>query len=118
MNKFIFLQLNEINFDILKKYLEDDKNHLKNFDKIQSSFKFCETFAEKEYNQLEPWIQWVSVFTGKKYSEHKIFRLGDIVLNNNLKQIFENIRGRRVESWCNRTNECRKSTKETIIFHS
>ena len=28
-------------------------------------------------------------FTGKKYSEHKIFRLGDIVLNNNLKQIFE-----------------------------
>lgn len=89
MNKFIFLQLNEINFDILKKYLEDDKNHLKNFDKIQSSFKFCETFAEKEYNQLEPWIQWVSVFTGKKYSEHKIFRLGDIVLNNNLKQIFE-----------------------------
>ena len=25
----------------------------------------------------------------KKYSEHKIFRLGDIVLNNNLKQIFE-----------------------------
>ena len=89
MNKFIFLQLNEINFDILKKYLEDDKNHLKNFDKIQSSFIFCETFAEKEYNQLEPWIQWVSVFTGKKYSEHKIFRLGDIVLNNNLKQIFE-----------------------------
>ena len=91
MSKFIFLQLNEINFDILKKYLKENKKKLKNFDKIQSSFKYCETFAEQNYNQLEPWIQWVSVFTGKKYSEHKIFRLGDIVLNNEIKQIFETL---------------------------
>ena len=61
-------------------------------------------------------FKWVSVFTGKKYSEHKIFRLGDIVLNNNLKQIFEILEAEGLKDWCNRTNECRKSTKETIIF--
>ena len=27
---------------------------------------------------LEPWIQWVSIYTGKRANEHKIFRLGDI----------------------------------------
>ena len=27
---------------------------------------------------LEPWIQWVSIYTGKFAEQHKIFRLGDI----------------------------------------
>lgn len=89
MKKFIFLQLNEINFEILKKYIKKNKIKLRNFEYIQSSFKYCETFAEQKYDLLEPWIQWVSVFTGKQFSEHKIFRLGDIVYNKNLKQIFE-----------------------------
>ena len=38
---------------------------------------------------LEPWIQWVTVQTGKSYAEHKVFRLGDIVEHPDLIQIFE-----------------------------
>ena len=34
------------------------------------------TKAELIYENLEPWIQWPSVHTGKTYDEHKIFRLG------------------------------------------
>ena len=46
--------------------------------------------AESEYDHLEPWIQWVSVHTGKEYSEHNIFMLGDFV-NSKEKQFFEQV---------------------------
>ena len=36
------------------------------------------TNSEEEYKLLEPWVQWVSVYTGKRPNDHKIFRLGDI----------------------------------------
>ena len=89
MKKKIFIQLNEINFEIVNKYLKNYKLKIKNFHKITSTFKSFETYGEESYHELEPWIQWVSVFTGKKYAEHKIFRLGDIVNNKDVNQIFE-----------------------------
>jgi hypothetical protein len=33
------------------------------------------TESEPEYENLEPWVQWPSVHTGKTYDEHKVFRL-------------------------------------------
>ncbi len=72
--KLILISLNELNFDILKKYLA--KYNLKNFKKIID--RIAETESEKEYEKLEPWIQWPSVYTGLKADDHKIFRLGDI----------------------------------------
>ena len=48
------------------------------------------TSSEKEYDNLEPWIQWPSVHTGKTYSEHKVFRLGDFV-NSSDEQFFEKV---------------------------
>ena len=81
--KLILIQLNEINFDILKKY---DASKLKNFNKIINGI--IVTYSEKKAFLLEPWIQWVSVYTGKTASEHEIFRLGDVV-NKEVKQIFE-----------------------------
>ena len=83
MKKLLFLQFNEINFDILKKY---DVSELKNFNKILNDLK--ETYSEKKHELLEPWIQWVSVYTGKTATEHGIFRLGDTVNKEN-NQIFE-----------------------------
>lgn len=82
----IFVQLNEINFDIVQKYLS--KHDLPAFKHIMLEFERYETFAEQDYKNLEPWIQWVSIHTGKTYSEHGVFRLGDIV-NTKPKQIFE-----------------------------
>ena len=49
-----------------------------------------ETSSENNYDFLEPWIQWPSVHTGYEFSEHKIFRLGDIV-KSDFPQIFEKI---------------------------
>ena len=76
MNKkrLIFLSLNELNFDYLKKYLKF--KDLKNFKII--SDKIVDTKSEQEYKMLEPWIQWPSIYTGKKANQHNIFRLGDI----------------------------------------
>jgi len=38
---------------------------------------YARTLSEEVYEHIEPWIQWVSVHTGKSYAEHKVFRLGD-----------------------------------------
>ena len=84
--KLILVELNEINFDVVKLYLNKGES-LPGFSKIIKD-GIIETSSEKEYNQLEPWIQWPSIHTGKNYNEHQIFRLGDMV-NSSQKQIFE-----------------------------
>lgn len=74
----IILQMNEVNFAIVQKYI--DKGYLPGFNRLlNSDFAFFETESEPVYEQLEPWIQWVSFYTGKSYKEHKIFHLGDYV---------------------------------------
>ena len=70
------IQLNEINFDYLKKhYLE--KYPFPGFKKVLSEFDMQITHAEDKYELLEPWIQWVSIYSGKKFDEHRVFHLGD-----------------------------------------
>ena len=88
MQKLIFLELNEINFEYVEYYTQ--KGLLKNFKKIIDTHGCSETTSEKNYDELEPWIQWPSVRTGLSYSEHGIFRLGDIV-DSNIKQHWEKI---------------------------
>ena len=85
--KLIFIQLNEVNLDFVKKY-----GSKFNFKFFNNSFfeRLKKTYSEKEYHLLEPWIQWVSIHTGKTAEEHKVFRLGDIK-NLYQEQIFENI---------------------------
>jgi hypothetical protein len=88
-NKTILLGLNELNFDYIKFYII--KGLLPNFKKIFDIQPPIETVSEKEYKLLEPWVQWVTIHTGKSYDEHKVFRLGDIVNNPELSQIFEEL---------------------------
>ncbi len=86
--RLTLLELNEINFEIVKKYLDSGSN--------LPSFKYLidkgmlETNSEDIYENIEPWIQWPSVHTGKTFSEHGIFRLGDIV-NSKEEQVFEKV---------------------------
>lgn len=85
--KLILLELNEINFDVVEQYVFADANRypaLKNLLSVARIRTSCET----QYKELEPWIQWVSVHTGKTFSEHGVFRLGDIV-GSQVPQIFE-----------------------------
>jgi hypothetical protein len=88
-NKTILLGLNELNFDYIKFYI--DQGLLPNFKKIFEIQPPIETVSENEYNLLEPWVQWVTIHSGKSYKEHNIFRLGDIVNNPKLSQIFEEL---------------------------
>ena len=61
---------------------------------VRNTYKSFDTFAEDKYENLEPWIQWVSVNLGKDFNEHNVFRLGDIVNFPNERQIFEKIEDR------------------------
>jgi hypothetical protein len=89
MNKTILLGLNELNFDYIKFYI--NQGVLPNFEKIFEIQKPIETVSEQGYKLLEPWVQWVTIHTGKTFEEHKVFRLGDIVNNPELSQIFEEL---------------------------
>jgi len=108
--KFLLIQLNEINFDIVDRYIKiSKKNKFPNLKKLKNTFKFFETHSEKKYVNLEPWIQWASVNLGKNYSDHQIFRLGDITNHPKVTQIFEKIerKGFKVGAICPMNTENR-----------
>lgn len=85
--KLILLELNEINFEYVAEYVQS--HQLPSFKKILEG-NFSETKSESNYEELEPWIQWVSAHTGKSLAEHRVFRLGDII-NSSEDQIFEKV---------------------------
>jgi len=84
----MLIELNEINFDAVRFYVDQGVS-LPGFSKVLNHDMLL-TEAEVEYEQLEPWIQWPSVHTGKTFAEHKVFRLGDIT-NCKDDQLFEKI---------------------------
>ena len=63
----VLIELNEVNLELAKNYV--DKLGLKTFSQILGSSKSAtqlkKTTSEAEYANLEPWIQWPSVHTGK-----------------------------------------------------
>lgn len=85
----ILIELNEINFDVVQDYISAEPNRFPGLKKLLDCHRI-RTSSETEYEQLEPWIQWVSVHTGKTYDEHRVFRLGDIV-DSKQPQIFEQL---------------------------
>lgn len=87
--RLILLELNEVNFDLVKKYVEVEVSRFPGLARL-FKLKMVNSLAEENYDELEPWIQWPSVHTAKTYSEHQIFRLGDVV-NSECPQIFEMI---------------------------
>lgn len=68
-----FLQLNEFNFDLISRYAEGTE--LKNFRRIIESGVQEQNLSEAG-SDLEPWIQWVNIYTGKNSANHGVFRLG------------------------------------------
>lgn len=90
-NDTIFLQLNELNFELLRKYIEGGLR-LPSFEKILS-WKGVTLASETRYELLEPWIQWTSINTGKAYEEHRVFRLGD-VKNTELRTFYNDLEER------------------------
>lgn len=84
----LFLELNEVNFEFVEAYVA--RGHLPNFESFFSQHGFAETSSESDYDELEPWIQWVTAHTGMPLAEHGIFRLGDIT-RADIEQIWERL---------------------------
>tara|TARA_A100001015_G_scaffold321537_1_gene452828 strand:+ start:5630 stop:6940 length:1311 start_codon:yes stop_codon:yes gene_type:complete len=110
--KLLFIQLNEINFDFISSYLLKGKE-LPNFKKIVNEISVTE--SETEYQNLEPWIQWVSIFTGKKFKEHNIFRLGDIV-NHDYIQLYEELEKKGYSVGAISPMNCKNNLKKSEYF--
>ncbi len=85
--KLILLELNEVNFDVVKCYLEKSPGKYPWLEKLTKCANI-RTSAEEKYEELEPWIQWVSVHTGLSFDDHRVYRLGDIV-GSKVPQFFE-----------------------------
>jgi hypothetical protein len=95
MGQVLFFEMNEVIFPYLEKYIS--QGHLPTFAKLFREYGYVETSSEERFSDIEPWIQWVSVRTGKTFKEHGVFRLGDMVAAD-CQQIWEHLeeRGFRV----------------------
>jgi hypothetical protein len=82
----LLFELNEVNFDFVKCY--GAKGQLPYLNAVAARHGLGTTWSESEYSHVEPWIQWVTAHTGKRLSEHGVFRLGDIV-DSDVEQIWE-----------------------------
>lgn len=89
LKRLVLLELNEINFDLVNQYLSKYPGRFPGLEKLVAGKKI-HTSSEDVYEELEPWIQWASVHTGKSYAEHKLFRLGDVV-GSKVPQLFEQL---------------------------
>jgi hypothetical protein len=81
------VELNEVNFDFVRAY--GQLGELPTLNALIAKHGLTETTSERNYEELEPWIQWVSAHTGKMLADHRVFRLGDIVEHPELKQVWE-----------------------------
>lgn len=74
--RVIQIELNELSKEVIDQLVA--KNKLPAFNHINNQWHYLRTSSENDYEKLEPWIQWVTVHTGKTYDEHQIFRLSDV----------------------------------------
>jgi hypothetical protein len=88
MKSIIALEFNEISFEYIQAYV--NQGELPNFAAVLLGHGCTETTSESKYEELEPWIQWVTAHTGRPFCEHGVFRLGDFG-RTDLPQIWEQL---------------------------
>lgn len=93
--RLLIVELNECDFDF---FLYGAKKY--NFPIIKNfllSKKKINTFTKDKHEgfNLDPWVQWISVHTGKLSREHKIYRLGQ-KLDKSKKQIWETLSKKKI----------------------
>lgn len=103
----LLLELNEINFEQVVSYSAQGK--LPTLAALIERHGLSTTTSETRYEELEPWIQWVTAHTGLSLAEHGIRRLGDIG-GRDLDQIWEVLERQGVKvgaiSPMNASNRC------------
>ena len=102
--RLILVELNEINFDVVKNYIQQNIA-LPGFKKIIDD-GIQVTNAEKEYDNLEPWIQWPSVHFGKNFMNIKFldWAMQSIIMKN---KFLKKLRKRDLKL-SYQSNECKK----------
>lgn len=85
----IFVELNAVNFELIQKYI--DKGYLPNFQKLLEDYALNETKADVSYEQLQSWIQWVSIHTGQTYKQHQVFEKTQITEREDIQQVWETL---------------------------
>ena len=112
--RIVQIEMNEISSSVIDSLIA--KGKLPNFAKLQRDWTFLKTTSETQYDKLEPWIQWVTVHTGKTYDEHRIFHLSDVHQLQH-KQIWEMLSEQNIESGIvGSMNVLRRDTKGGIFF--
>ena len=86
MKRVILLEMNEVSLPFLERYVAQGR--LQAFQAMLEKHGYVVTESESVYEQLEPWIQWVTLHSGLNFAEHGIFRLGDAV-HSEVRQVFE-----------------------------
>ena len=114
MKNLHLVELNEVNFDLVESYTKKYPGKFPNIEKLLMQNGTL-THSELEYQNIEPWIQWVSVHTMCDYEEHKVFRLGDII-NSDLPQIFELVEKRGYRVSCTSPMNTVNRLSKTSIF--
>jgi hypothetical protein len=73
--RLIMAEFNELSPVLMDKFIAAGK--LPNFERLRSQSEVYLTDAQEAQEDLEPWIQWVTVHSGLTYAEHGIRNLGD-----------------------------------------
>jgi hypothetical protein len=93
--RVILVEFNELSPVLMEKFIAAGK--LPSFERLRGESDVYLTDAEEEQEQLEPWIQWVTVHSGLTYAEHGVRNLdeGDKLSEKNLWDILSDA-GRKV----------------------
>jgi len=86
--QLLLLELNEVNFEHVLDFVS--RGEMPNLSRLIRAHGIVTTQSEQAYEELEPWIQWVTAHTGLPFKDHRVFRLGDIV-DHDLGQIWEHL---------------------------
>jgi hypothetical protein len=71
----ILVELNELAPPLMNRFIAE--GHLPSFARLERESLVFTTDAQEQGENLNPWIQWVTVHTGLTFAEHGVFRLGE-----------------------------------------
>jgi len=94
--KVILLEFNELTSSLMDEFINE--GHLPNFSKLRSQSQVYTTDANTSGEDLNPWIQWVTVHTGLTPKEHGIFLLNEMQ-NFNGDFIWDTLSNKNISSW-------------------
>ena len=114
--KLLIIHLNEFNYDYLK--YGSKKYSLKYIKKL-ISFKRISTFTKDKIQNknLDPWVQSVSINTGKTSKKHKVYKLGQ-KLSHNLLFIWDILAKRNIDCfvWGSINSKFKKNKNIKLFF--